>query len=152
MLNVKVKYHPKEGYMEVDGDPIELAHYTSEIMRRLGHGLELKSAVAAGQTTIGASPTMNTPEPKTKRVRTKEVIEYLYSKGTPDMTHTMRELAEHFFGRHLDSKDKSSPYNRFYNRVVDAHEVIASERNGVWEGDWDIDRDGRYRVYKFVQK
>jgi len=152
MLTVKVKYHPREGYMEVEGEPVELAHYTSEIMRRLGHGLELKSAVATDQSIIGTNPIAKTPEPKAKRIRTKEVIEYLYSKGTPDMTHTMRELAEHFFGAQLDSKDKSSPYNRFYNRVVDAHKVIASERNGVWDGEWEFDRDGRYRVYKFIQK
>ena len=146
---MKLKYHPREGYMEVEGDPSELAHYTSEIMRRLGHGAP--QAVAIDQTLID-SRTKTLELPIRKSVKTKEIVNYLYSKGTTDMTHTMRELGNHFFGKVLDSKDKSSPYNRFYNRVINAHEAIALERNGVWDGDWQIDRDGRYRVYKFVQK
>lgn len=143
---MKLKHHPRDGIVEIEGDPVELAHYTHELEKRRAH--EGEPSIELKQPTESYSI-----HEKVKNVDSRAIAEYIYSLGKPDMAHSIRELMMHFLGEVIPSKRQQNAYLNFYAKVTRAHSVIGSEKNGLWTGDKNRGQDGRsYVVYKFIQK
>lgn len=152
-MKVKLKHTLRDGrIVEIEGEHNDVVH--------TAHGLDKTHVVEVEETGLGPSQSVldavggeKVTEGR-RKIRTREVVEFICSINEPQMKHTMNDLMIHFFGRILSSTDPQSGYLSFYNMVVRAHEDIELERGGKWEGDWivDLKKGGRYRVYHFVQK
>jgi hypothetical protein len=147
-MKVKLKHQLKDGrFVEIEGEPSDIAHTVHELDK--GAPTELRNRMDFGPS----QPTLTQILKKErKKVRRKEVVDYILAIDRPDMKHSMKDLMTHFFGEVLSSQDGISGYQSFYNMVIRAHGEIASKKGGAWDADWELDKDGRYREYKFVQK
>jgi hypothetical protein len=151
-MKVKLKHTLRDGrIVEIEGEPNDVVH--------TAHGLD-KTHVAEVEM-VGLRPKQSDLDTvageevteRKKRIRTKDVVEFIYSLEKPQMKHSVIDLMNHFFGRILPSTDPNSGYLSFYNMIVRAHEDIEHEKNGKWEGEWvvKLNEGGKYRVYHFVQ-
>ena len=147
-MKVKLKHQLKDGrFVEIEGEPSDIAHTVHELDK--GAPKEPQNKLELASIPVIS---FQIPKIERKKVRRKEVVEYIQNITTPDMKHSMKGLMNYFFGETLSSQDGISGYQSFYNMVIRAHEEIASKKGGVWDADWELDKDGRYREYKFIQK
>lgn len=152
-MKVKLKHTLRDGrIVEIEGEPNDVAH-TAHELDRPHIATNERVGLGSAQSVLGATSEGRIVEGK-RKVRTREVVDFIDSLEKPEMKHTMNDLMIHFFGRILPSTDSQSGYLSFYNMVVRAHSDIVHAKNGKWEGDWvvDLKKGGRYRVYRFVEK
>jgi len=151
-MKLKLKHQLRDGsIVEIEGEPVDLARFAHEL-DKIKISIIRNPAHAEPEQIPLDSLSYAEPSQGRKRIRTQEIVQHIYSIDKPDMYHSMRDLMVHFFGEILPSKDKQPAYLSFYNKVVRAHQVIEAEKNGSWDSTWELDKDGRYRVYRFVQK
>jgi len=152
-MKVKLKHRLRDGrIVEIEGEPNDVAHTAHEMDKT--HVVEVeKTGLRPSQSVLDAVSGEKVTEGR-RKIRTREVVEFIYSIDEPQMKHTVNDLMIHFFGRILPSTDPQSGYLSFYNMVVRAHEDIELERDGKWEGTWvvDLKKGGRYRAYRFIER
>jgi hypothetical protein len=153
-MKVKLKHRLRDGrIVEIEGEPKDVVHTAHELDKMHVVEAEKQSGIRPSQSVLGAVSGERVTEGK-RKIRTRDVVEFIYSLEKPEMKHTVKDLMIRFFGRVLPSQDSHSGYLTFYNMIVRAHDDIKHEKNGEWEGQWitDLEKGGRYRVYRFVQK
>jgi hypothetical protein len=152
-MKVKLKHTLRDGrVVEIEGEPNDVVHTAHGLDK--AHVVEVeKTGPRPSQSVLDAVSGEKVTEGK-RKIRTSEVVEFIYSINEPKMRHTVNDLMIHFFGRILPSTDPNSGYLSFYNMVVRAHEDIELEKDGKWEGEWivDLKKGGRYRAYHFVER